>query len=159
MASSDLQPFDCTLSPSTREVQPTRCATLASVEHPTVRRTIDLDCSPAALWRLVTDDALLSTWLGRDVALDVRPGGAGRLVDDDGCVRHLVVREVTTDERLTFAWWPEGDEDAVSEVVLTVEPAGDDGSRLVVTETASAGSSWDARLVSLWLSVCALALV
>jgi uncharacterized protein YndB with AHSA1/START domain len=129
------------------------------VEHATVRRTVDLDCSPAALWRLVTDDALLSTWLGHDVAIDARPGGAGRLVDDEGRVRHLVVREASTDERLAFAWWPEDDEGAVSEVVLTVEPAGDDGSRLVVTETRGAGSSWDARLVSLWLSVCALARV
>jgi uncharacterized protein YndB with AHSA1/START domain len=121
-----------------------------------LRRTIDLDCPPAELWRLVTDAELLSTWLGHDVALDPRPGGAGRVVDDDGRVRHLVVHEVATDERLAFAWWPEDDEAAVSEVVLTVEPAGDVGSRLVVTETASAGASWDARLVALWLSVCSL---
>ena len=129
------------------------------MDRPTVRRVLDLECSPAELWRLVTDDGLLSTWLGHDVVLDPRPGGAGRLVDDDGRVRNVAVREVTTDERLAFAWWPEDDEQAVSEVVFTVEPTVGEGSRLVITESCAAGSSWDARLVSLWLSVCALARV
>jgi uncharacterized protein YndB with AHSA1/START domain len=128
------------------------------MEQPTVRRTLDLDCSPAALWELVTDDALLSTWLGNDVVLDLRRGGAGRLTDDDGRVHHLVVREVRDGDRLSFAWWPDDDEQAASEVVFIVEPVGE-GSRLVVIESNGAAASWEARLVSLWLSVCALARV
>jgi uncharacterized protein YndB with AHSA1/START domain len=128
------------------------------MEQPRIRRTLDLDCSPSALWQLVTEDSLLSGWLGEDVVVDLRPGGAGRLTDDDGRVHRLAVREVREGERLTFAWWPEDDEQAASEVVFAVEPTGD-GSRLVITESRDTGSSWDARLVSLWLSVCALARV
>jgi uncharacterized protein YndB with AHSA1/START domain len=128
------------------------------MERPQVRRTLDLDCSPAALWGLITDAASLSTWLGHDVVLDLRPGGSGRLVDDDGCIRQLVVHEVVSEERLVFSWWPTGDEAAASEVVFSLGGS-DEGTRLVITETRGTASSWDIRLVSLWLSVCALARV
>lgn len=132
------------------------------MERLVVRRTLDLDCSADALWRLVTSPDDLAGWLGRDVVLDLRAGGRGRLTDDDGSARTLAVRDVVDGERLAFAWWPEDDEQAASEVVFAVEPA-EQGSRLVITETAagaaaaSATSSWDTRLIALWLSVCALA--
>ena len=120
-------------------------------------RTLDLDCTPDELWRLVTEPASLAHWLGSDVELEAAPGSPGRVVDDDGIVRHLVVRQVVDGERLAFTWWTDDAESESSEVVFDVEPA-DRGSRLIVTETVGAGaSSWDARLVSLWLSVCALA--
>ena len=69
-------------------------------------------------------------------------------------------------EHVTFRWWPEDDEQAASEVVFTIEPV-QRGSRLVITETAAssaltataAATSWDLRVLSLWLSVCALARV
>jgi uncharacterized protein YndB with AHSA1/START domain len=132
------------------------------MERLVVRRTLDLDCSADALWRLVTSPHELAGWLGRDVVLDLRAGGRGRLTDDNGSARTLAVREVLDGERLAFAWWPEDDEQAASEVVFAIEPA-EHGSRLVITETAAgaagaaAASSWDIRLISLWLSVCALA--
>jgi uncharacterized protein YndB with AHSA1/START domain len=152
-----------------------------------VRRTIDLDCSVDELWHLVTDAAGLGEWLGRGVQLDLRPGGRGRLQDDDGSVRELFVREVVDGRRFGFAWW--GDDDAgATEVTFAIEPTDRDGSRLTVTETQPAGmpwstsrytgdrptastastsaggaapstGSWDLRLLSLWLSVCALARV
>jgi uncharacterized protein YndB with AHSA1/START domain len=130
------------------------------MERPTVRRAITLDCSAAALWRLVSDPDLLGQWLGREVSLDLRPGGHGTLLDDDDVVRRLRVSEVVDGAALRFAWWEDGDPDGASEVTLTVE--GDDaGSRLVVTETAgasaSAGVSWDLRLISLWLAICSQA--
>jgi uncharacterized protein YndB with AHSA1/START domain len=128
------------------------------MERLQVRRTLELDCSPAVLWGLVTEAASLSSWLGRNVVIDLRPGGSGHLVDDDGSLRRLVVHEVAFEERLRFTWWPAGDEEAASEVELSLERA-DEGSRLVVTETCGASASWDVRLVSLWLSVCALARV
>jgi uncharacterized protein YndB with AHSA1/START domain len=128
------------------------------VERPQVRRTLDLDCSPAVLWDLISEAVPLSTWLGREVVIDLRPGGSGRLVEDDDGVRELLVREVVPEERLVFSWWPSGDDQAASDVVFSLEPAGE-GSRLVVTETCGAATSWDIRLVSLWLSVCALARV
>jgi uncharacterized protein YndB with AHSA1/START domain len=130
------------------------------MERTTVRRTVDLDCDAATLWRLVSDAGELGTWLGRDVDLDLRVGGSGRLVDDDDVRRRLRVTEVTAGERLGFTWWPDGDTAAGSDVVFTVEET-DAGSRLVITESADRvlDGSWEARVVSLWLSVCSLARV
>ena len=129
------------------------------MERLTVRRTVDLDCTPAELWRIVTDPDELSAWLGRDVALELRPGGRGSLLDGD-TRRQLAVREVVEGERLGFTWWPDDDEGASSDVTFVVEPTGD-RSRLVITETAAdaGGTSWDARLITLWLSICSLARV
>ena len=131
------------------------------MERVAVRRTLELGCPVSTLWRLVTDERELAGWLGQDVVLDLRPGGHGRVVDDGGSARELVVREVEPDHRVAFAWWPEDDERAVSEVVFAVETTGT-GSRLLVTETASAmatasATSWDIRLISLWLAICSLA--
>jgi uncharacterized protein YndB with AHSA1/START domain len=132
------------------------------MERLAVRRTIDLDCSAEALWRLVTSPDQMASWLGSDVVLDLRAGGPGRLVDDDGLVRHLRVDALVDGERLAFTWWPEDDEHAASEVVFVVERT-DGGSRLLITETsagaapAMATTSWDVRIISLWLAVCSQA--
>jgi uncharacterized protein YndB with AHSA1/START domain len=132
------------------------------MERLAVRRTIDLECSADALWRLVTSPDQLASWLGSDVELELRTGGSGRVVDDDGLARHLRVDELVDGRRLAFTWWPEDDERAASEVVFAIE-ATDSGSRLLVTETATgaapalATTSWDVRIVSLWLAVCSQA--
>ena len=130
-------------------------------EPTSVRRTVELDCSADELWHLVTDASGLGEWLGRDVELDPRPGARGRLLDDDGSVRHLLVREVVDGRRFGFSWWAEDRSDA-TDVSFTIEPAERGGSQLTVTETLPAGpltGSWELRLLSLWLSVCALARV
>src|SRR5262245_15091201 len=129
------------------------------MERLAVRRTLELDCTADELWRLVSTPDELAAWLGRDVELDVRVGGSGRLTDDDGDIRRVAIREVVDGERLAFSWWPEDDERAVSEVVFAVEGTGH-GSRLHITETAagaaqaSVATSWDIRIISLWLAVC-----
>jgi uncharacterized protein YndB with AHSA1/START domain len=131
-----------------------------------IRRTLELDCPVDELWRLVSEPDEVESWLGRDVELDLRPGGQGRLTDDDGTVRHLAIDGVVEGEHLSFRWWPAEDEEATSTVVFAIEPA-ERGSRLVITETAVASmltataavTSWDFRVLSLWLSVCALARV
>jgi uncharacterized protein YndB with AHSA1/START domain len=134
------------------------------MERTTVRRTVDLDCDAATLWRLMSDAGELSTWLGEDVELDLRVGGSGHLTDDDGVRRDLTVTALTAGERLAFTWWPGDDEGAASDVVFTVEET-DAGSRLVITESAgraldtALSGAWETRVVSLWLSVCSLARV
>jgi hypothetical protein len=85
------------------------------------------------------------------------------VVDDDGTVRQLVVRELVDGKRMTFSWWVDRDLTSRTDVSFEIETTGDH-CRLVVTETASASaadttSSWETRLISLWLSVCALARV
>lgn len=153
-----------TSDPTSTGTAETASSTLA------VRRTLELDCDTADLWRLVTDERELARWFAQEVSLDARPLGRGRIVEDDGTVRNLVVHEVAEGERLTFAWWLDDDEASRTEVSFEVESVGDH-SRLVVTETASAATaataseasittgSWDIRLITLWLSVCALARV
>src|SRR5262245_40560879 len=105
------------------------------MERTTVRRTVDLDCDAATLWRLISDAGALRTWLGEDVELDLRVGGSGQLIDDDGVRRHLAVNDLSAGERLAFTWWPGEHEDATSEVVFTIEET-ETGSRLVITESA-----------------------
>jgi uncharacterized protein YndB with AHSA1/START domain len=129
------------------------------MERLAVRRTLDLACSADALWRMVSHPEELASWLGSEVELDLHVGGGGRIVDDDGTARRLAVHEVVEGERLAFAWWPEEDEAAASEVVFVIERT-DQGSRLLITETAAgvaqatATTSWDVRIISLWLAVC-----
>jgi uncharacterized protein YndB with AHSA1/START domain len=140
-------------------------AIVARMERTTVRRTVELECDAATLWRLISDAGELGAWLGEDVHLDLRVGGSGRLVDDDGVRRDLVVTGMTVGERLAFTWWPAGDEPGGSDVAFTVEET-DTGSRLVITESAdpsidgasarALSGSWETRVVSLWMSVCSL---
>ena len=109
---------------------------------PVVERNVDLDASPAEVWRALTEPAELATWFGPDVELDLRPGGGGRFVDDDGQARRAVVDEVHHGERLVLRWWPEGDDPGAGASVVTfvVAPTGS-GTRLVVTERLVARAS------------------
>lgn len=98
-----------------------------------MERTQDFDVPAEELWEAVTDPGQMG-WLGDEIALDVRPGGTGRITDD-GEIREVRVDTVDgPGHRLSFRWWPEGDEDMASRVDLIVVPR-PPGSRLVVRET------------------------
>ena len=97
-----------------------------------MERTQDFDVPADELWEAMTDPEQMG-WLGDEVSLDVRPGGTGRITDD-GETRQVRVDTVDAGHRLTFRWWPEGDEDMASRVDLIVVPR-PPGSRLVVRET------------------------
>lgn len=141
---------------------------------PVVERNVDLDASPAEVWRALTEPNELATWFGPDVELDLRPGGGGRFVDDDGHARRAVVDEVHHGERLVLRWWPEGDDPAAGASVVTfvVSPTGS-GTRLVVTErlvahassvsvraaAEAARTAWMGRLDLLLLRLAAVARV
>lgn len=136
-----------------------------------MERTQDFDVPAEELWEAVTDPEQMG-WLGDEISLDVRPGGTGRITDD-GEIREIRVDTVDDPgHRLSFRWWPEGDEDMASRVDLIVVPR-PPGSRLVVRETlpvpvAAAGPStpetrapaggaheltaWDRRFVVLGLA-------
>ena len=103
-----------------------------------VTRTIELDVDAERLWAALTEADELAAWLGT-AELDLRPGGRGTVVDDDGLVRRVEVGAVEPARRLTWRWWPEGEEGEYSAVELAIVPT-EAGTRLVVTETvASAG--------------------
>jgi uncharacterized protein YndB with AHSA1/START domain len=110
---------------------------------PAVERSLDLDVSPDALWRVITDDAELVTWFAPEAELDARPGGHGRFVDDDGVARRAVVEEVDPGRRLMLRWWPDADGPAAASVVTLVVAPRRGGSRLVVTEQLAASARAD----------------
>lgn len=137
------------------------------VEDLVVTRTIELDVDAERLWAALTETDELAAWLGT-ADLDLRPGGQGTVVDDDGVVRYVEVGAVEPARRLSWRWWPEGDEDTSSAVELAIVPT-ESGTRLVVTEKvapteqgvqASAASSrraavwaWRLGLLALHLSL------
>jgi uncharacterized protein YndB with AHSA1/START domain len=98
-----------------------------------VTRDVLLDAGADEVWRLLSDDAELSTWLGDDVHLDLRPGGSG-VVGDGEAQRHAVVEEVVDGRRLVLSWWSDHGGD-VSRVSFDLEQVGD-RTRLTVVETA-----------------------
>jgi uncharacterized protein YndB with AHSA1/START domain len=122
-----------------------------------VTREVVVDASLEDVWRLVTDEAELATWMADAVRLDPRPGGEVRFTEGED-VRVGRVTEVDEARRLQLVWWPEGGGPA-SEVTLTVERVAE-GTRLVVAERVTGGvglkgrsmaSMWDDRLLGLEL--------
>jgi uncharacterized protein YndB with AHSA1/START domain len=100
----------------------------------TVERSVDLDAPAEVVWSALTDDGAISAWFGGDVTLDPVPGGEGRFDGGDGDVRRARVDEVEPNRRLSWRWWPEGDDEGPITAVTfeLVEVAA--GTRVVVTE-------------------------
>jgi len=101
-----------------------------------IRRTCELDATPAAVWQAITDSSWLRSWLAEEVELELRPGGEARFVVD-GQERTGWVEEALTPAhgrpgRLSF-WWQCGDAPA-SRVAFELEPSGS-GTRLHLTES------------------------
>lgn len=125
----------------------------------TVERQVTLPAAPDEVWGLLTRPEDLSAWLGDEVTLDPTPGAAGRVVERDGGERSLLVDEVVEGRRLSWRWWPEGDDpSAATRVEITLTPT--TGGTLVrvveralptPTSVARAGSgeAWSHRLLHL----------
>jgi uncharacterized protein YndB with AHSA1/START domain len=139
------------------------------MDRPTVvTRTVNLDIDPSELWWLLTDPDGWAGWLVDASNVAVEPGGTGT-VTDGGTERDVRVAEVVEGERLTFDWWPAGDQGDASTVELHVEP-NDAGVALRIVETfpsprrveaiqavAEASVAWGIRATCLW--ACSRALV
>jgi uncharacterized protein YndB with AHSA1/START domain len=101
-----------------------------------VKREVVFEAPLEEVWQALTRPERLQEWFANDVELDLRPGGTGVFRWDDGSLRHAVVEDVEEERRLAFRW---SDEDgAESRVELALDDARD-GTRLTVTETATAG--------------------
>jgi uncharacterized protein YndB with AHSA1/START domain len=123
-----------------------------------VRRSIDLGAPSAEVWKVITDDALLSDWLAEDVEIDPRPGGSLSCLAEDG-ERTGVVELAEEEQRLVFTW---AGGEATSRVEIDLQPL-PAGTRLTVRETrlegggAASASAWSARLESLRRCLASLA--
>lgn len=103
-----------------------------------VVREVMLDAPPEEVWKALTDPERLEEWFANDVEFDLEEGGVFRW--NDGDVRHAIVEEVEPERRLALRWWdPAAPE--VSAVTFTLDETAE-GTRLVVTETASSDWAW-----------------
>ncbi|MEA2902497.1 MAG: hypothetical protein QOH36_2384 [Actinomycetota bacterium] len=128
-----------------------------------LEREVVFPVPPDRLWQALTEPESLAGWFGAEVEWDLTPGGRAHFVDADEGDREGLVDDVSPGRHLRFRWWPEGDEEAASEVSYRLDPD-DEGTRLTVTERrlATAPSTnaracattgwdrWDDRLVGLW---------
>lgn len=98
-----------------------------SAPLPEFERTIDLDAHPSDVWVRVVDGDLSEEWLG--VSVEPRPGG---VVTVPGRATIGTVEAVESGRSITWSW-REPDSDP-SQVTIGLEPLGDGGTRLTVTE-------------------------
>jgi len=85
-----------------------------------VTRSVVVDAGVGEVWDAVADPAERALWLD----------------DADATARHVRIDEATPGQRLVWTWWHPGDEDGASTVSVVLAPAGEGGTRVVVTETA-----------------------
>jgi uncharacterized protein YndB with AHSA1/START domain len=89
------------------------------------------------VWEALTDPERLEEWFANDVELDLETG-EGVFRWEDGETRRAVVEDAELERRLALRWWdPDGDDPGETLVVFTLEEV-PQGTRLVVTETATA---------------------
>jgi uncharacterized protein YndB with AHSA1/START domain len=88
-----------------------------------VTRTVEVDADPAEVWEAVADPDERALWLD----------------DPDALARHVRVDESAPGERLVWTWWHPGDEGDASTVSVVLSPADGGGTRVVVTESMTAG--------------------
>jgi uncharacterized protein YndB with AHSA1/START domain len=117
----------------------------------TVERERVIDAPAEHVWEALTDERLLSEWLGDDVELEPHEGG-GLAVRTDGEERIGTVERIEEGRELAFTWSRDGE--PPSFVSLTLEPAVA-GTRVRVVERAVAvpvaisGHAWAERLTAL----------
>jgi uncharacterized protein YndB with AHSA1/START domain len=116
-----------------------------------VERERVVDAPAEEIWEALTDERLLSEWLGDEVELEPYEGG-GLTVRTDGDERRGEIERIEHERELAFTWSRDGD--APSLVELTLEPAVS-GTRVRVVERAvagpvsSSGHAWAERLTAL----------
>lgn len=99
-----------------------------------VERELVIPAPVEEVWEAVTGDG----WLADEVKLDLIPGGDASFKSGDG-IRTGWVEEVTppgaAEDAARLVYWWEGNGGQTSRVVLILEPADEDATRLRVSET------------------------
>ena len=105
----------------------------------TIERTLDLDASPADVWRALTDPTELSGWFGDSAQFELKVGSDGWF----GWEKHgrfsMRVEEFEPPTRFAWRWSHEPDaplDDGTSTLVeWTIVPRGDSGTTLKLRES------------------------
>lgn len=98
-----------------------------------IHRSIEVEAPPAEVWELLVDDEERAGWFGGDTTLTPTPGGDADFTEPDGTRRRGTVEEVDPDRRLSWVWWPDGDEDGASRVRVDLTPT-PSGTRISIVE-------------------------
>jgi len=109
------------------------------MEH-ALERTVDVDLSASEVWELLVDDEERAAWFGGPTELDAVPGGDAEFTDPDGTRRRAVVDEVAPGRLLSWTWWPEDGDGAMSQVTIELRPL-PGGTQVEVTEVPVARAS------------------
>ena len=99
-----------------------------------IERELVLPAPPEEVWRIVTGDG----WLASEVRLDLVPGGDASFGSEGALKSGWIEEAVAPDDaeatpgRLAFWWATDGE--TATRVELTLEPEGNDATRLRVIE-------------------------
>jgi uncharacterized protein YndB with AHSA1/START domain len=104
-------------------------------------RTVDIKKPPSKVWAALTTAEGLSAWFGETATIDLRPGGAATMTWSTGDRADMRVERIEEPSVFGFTWHIYGlpaDDLRRTYVEFTLEPHGDHGTRLTVTETGFA---------------------
>lgn len=97
-----------------------------------IELSVDIEASPATVYRLLTDPQRMLAWMGTEVSLDARPGGALLINITGSDVAEGSFVELVQDRRVVFTWgWRANDSvpPGSTTVEIDLEVLGD-GTRL-----------------------------
>ncbi|WP_195210540.1 SRPBCC family protein [Actinomarinicola tropica] len=132
-----------------------------------IRTATDLDADPDLVWEALTSPDGVASWLGEGSHLVPESGAALDVADVETGVRKVGrVEQVDPGRRLTFVWWPEGDDpDTGHRVDVVLTPSGHGGgdgtTTLTITEAplsaraSIAGAPWAWRAAGIELALLA----
>ena len=109
-----------------------------------LRHEVRIAAPPEVVFPYLTDPARMTSWFGVAALLDPRPGGTFRV---EANARDVVLGEfveVEPPRRVVFTWGFDGAEPMVAagstRVEVTLEPEGEDGTLLVLSQSRGAHS-------------------
>jgi uncharacterized protein YndB with AHSA1/START domain len=104
-------------------------------------RTVEIKKPPARVWTALTTAEGLSAWFGETATIDLRPGGAASMTWSEGHRADMRVERIEEPSVFGFTWHIMGlpdDDPRRTYVEFVLEPHGEGGTRLTVTETGFA---------------------
>ncbi len=102
--------------------------TTRKTAQPALQRQVRINAPPGAVYKYLTDPALITKWFGRKAVFEARPGGACRIeMNDRDAVSGKVV-ELKSPEKVVYTFGWEAKDNPIrpgsSTVEITLKPEG-----------------------------------